>query len=467
MSSLIRTAMRTAVAVAAVTTALPLPVFAKASPDFAELAKKLKPTVVNISSSKNQSLPQRMLRRPPGSPFGHDPFEDFFEHFFENQPRRPQRERSLGSGFIISDEGYIITNNHVVAGADDIKVKLSDGREFIAQVKGLDEKLDLALIKIDPKDHLPVALLGDSDVLETGEWVMAIGNPFGLSQTVTAGIVSAKGRVIGSGPYDDFIQTDASINPGNSGGPLFNARGEVIGINTAIVAGGQGIGFAIPINMAKTVVSQLRDTGHVTRGWLGVTIQPITPELASSFGLKSEKGALVSEVLKESPAEKAGIRAGDVVVEFNGRPISEMNELPRLVAVAPIGSKATVSIFRDGKTESRTVTIEQLKEGAAEVLTTLAREKLGMAVAELNKELAVRLGLRDVSGVVVMEVAPGGPAEAAGVSRGDVLVKVNDAQVKSVEDYERALAGIDRTPVVRLLLKRGDNALFVALRVKK
>ena len=253
--------------------------------------------------------------------------------FFGASLSVPHKQRSLGSGFIISDEGYILTNNHVVAGADEINVKLSDGREFKGVLKGSDEKLDLALVKITAKDHLPVAPLGDSDAIEVGEWVLAIGNPFGLSQTVTAGIVSAKGRVIGSGPYDDFIQTDASINPGNSGGPLFNAKGEVIGINTAIVAGGQGIGFAIPVNMAKSVITQLRETGKVTRGWLGVSVQPVTPDLAKSFGMKNDKGALVSEVMKDSPAEKAGFKVGDIILEFDGKAITDMHELPRLAAV--------------------------------------------------------------------------------------------------------------------------------------
>ena len=312
------------------------------SPDFVALAKKLKPAVVNVSTAKTIA-PQKKFHRAP-SPFGTDPFEEFFDRFFENAPQRSYKQRSLGSGFIISDDGYILTNNHVVAGADEIKVKLGDKREFKAEVKGTDEKLDLALIKIEAKDHFPVARLGDSDTIEVGEWVMAIGNPFGLEQTVTAGIVSAKGRVIGSGPYDDFIQTDASINPGNSGGPLFNAQGEVIGINTAIVAGGQGIGFAIPINMAKGIITQLKEKGKVTSGWLGVSIQAMTPELAQSFGLEAEKGALVNEVMKDSPADKAGIKSGDIILEFDGKAVHEMNELPRLVAETPVGKKVVGEI---------------------------------------------------------------------------------------------------------------------------
>ncbi|HEY6007798.1 MAG TPA: Do family serine endopeptidase, partial [Geobacteraceae bacterium] len=395
------------------------------APDFVQLTRKLKPTVVNISTAKVKS-PQKKTRRPRGSnQFGADPFEDFFDRFFEDFPQQPYRERSLGSGFIISDDGYILTNNHVVTGADEIKVKLSDGREFKGSVKGGDDKLDLALIKIEAKDHLPVAPLGDSDAIEVGEWVMAIGNPFGLSQTVTAGIVSAKGRVIGSGPYDDFIQTDASINPGNSGGPLFNAKGEVIGINTAIVAGGQGIGFAIPVNMAKGTIEQLRDKGRVTRGWLGVSIQQVTPELAQSFGLQNESGALVADVSKESPAEKAGIKVGDVILEFDGRPIHEMNELPRLVAMAPPGKKTAITVLRDGKRQQLVVMVERLKDtsetgpsGEAE------QEKLGMTVRELRKDLAARLGVKEGKGVYVAEVNPGGKAEEAGIVAGDVVIEV-------------------------------------------
>ena len=435
------------------------------APDFVELADKLKPTVVNISTAKT-SAPQKRLRRPPQSPFGVDPFEDFFERFFEEAPRRPFKERSLGSGFIISDEGLILTNNHVVAGADEIKVKLSDGREFKAELKGADDKLDLALQKIDTKNHLPLAKLGNSDQIKVGEWVMAIGNPFGLAQTVTAGIVSATGRVIGSGPYDDYIQTDASINPGNSGGPLFNANGEVIGINTAIVAGGQGIGFAIPVNMAKTIIPQLKEKGKVTRGWLGVSIQPITPELASSFGLQDEKGALVAEVLKDSPAERAGLKAGDIIVEFDGRKIGEMNELPRVVAGTPVGSKATLKIVRDGKREEVAVTIDQLKDGDVPVQTGSRQDRLGLSAQELTPELANRLRTKESKGVVVAELTQGGVAESAGIMRGDIIREVNGVKIASVQDYEKAVSAHKKGDIMRLLLRRGDGSLYVALKVE-
>lgn len=435
-----------------------------APPDFVELAKKLTPAVVNISTTKVVGR-QQQPRRPQASPFGGDPFEDFFERFFQDVPRRPFKQRGQGSGFIIGD-GFIFTNNHVVAGADEIKVKLSDGREFKGQVKGADEKLDLALISIETKEPLPAAPLGDSDALEVGEWVMAIGNPFGLAQTVTAGIISAKGRWIGSGPYDDFLQTDASINPGNSGGPLFNAKGEVVGINTAIVAGGQGIGFAIPVNMAKAVLSQLKETGRVTRGWLGVSVQPVTPELAASFGMKEEKGALIAEVVKESPAEKAGLKAGDIILEFDGKAIKDMNELPRIAAVTPVGKKAVVKLLRDGKIVNKTVTIERMADVAAPVHKDAAvQERFGIVVADLTTELAARLRTSETTGVVVMEVKAGSAAEGAGISRGDIIRQIGATPVKNSAEYEKVLTTLKKGDTVPFLVRRGDSSLFVPLKV--
>jgi serine protease Do len=433
------------------------------APDFVELAKRLKPTVVNIGAAKTIK-PQRRFSRPfGGNEFGTDPVQEFFGRFFD-EPQHAFKQRSLGSGFIISDDGYILTNAHVVAGADEIKVKLADGREFKGAVKGLDEKLDIALVKIEAKDHLPVAKLGDSDSIEVGEWVMAIGNPFGLAQTVTAGIVSATGRVIGSGPYDDFIQTDASINPGNSGGPLFNARGEVVGINTAIVAGGQGIGFAIPVNMATSIVTQLKEKGKVTRGWLGVGIQPLSPELAQSFGLEGEKGALITEVRKDSPAEKAGLKTEDIVLEFDGKQVHDANELSRLVAAAAVGKKVLVKVLRDGKPEEVTVTIGRLNEEGDGESMAVSEEKLGVSVRELTKEQARSVGLSDL-GVVVVEVKPGGAAEDAGIVRGDVIKEVNGVKVEHLEDYEKAMAARKKGGVVRLLIRRGGSSLFVALKL--
>lgn len=433
-------------------------------PDFVELAAQLKPTVVNISTAKTIA-PQKGFHRSP-SPFGSDPFEDFFNRFFEQMPQRPYKQKSLGSGFIISDDGYILTNNHVVAGADEIKVKLTDGREFKGEVKGTDKKLDLALVKIVGKDHFPVALLGDSDAIRVGEWVMAIGNPFGLEQTVTAGIISATGRVIGSGPYDDYLQTDASINPGNSGGPLFNTRGEVVGINTAIVAGGQGIGFAIPVNMAKGIITQLKETGKVTRGWIGVAIQTVTPDLAQSFGLTGEKGALVSEVVKDGPADKAGVKSGDIILEFDGKTIHEMNVLPRVVAATPVGKKAGVKVLRDGKDLLLTVTVDRLKEKEEEgEAAAQVPDKLGMSVSELNGELAAHMGIAETKGVVVVDVKPDSIAEEAGIAKGDIVKEINGMKISTVGDYEKAIAARKKGGVLRLLLKRGDSSLFVALKI--
>lgn len=445
---------------------LPPVAFAKSAlPDFVVLAKQLKPAVVNIGTAKTIK-PQRRLQRPFGNQFGHDPFQDFFDHFYDDQqPQQAYKQRSLGSGFIISKEGYILTNNHVINGADEIKVKLADGREFKAEIKGSDEKLDLALIKIVTGENLPYVPLGDSDSIEVGEWVMAIGNPFGLAETVTAGIISAKGRVIGSGPYDDFIQTDASINPGNSGGPLFNMRGEVIGINAAIVAGGQGIGFAIPVNMAKAILPQLRDKGKVIRGWLGVAVQPVTSDLAQSFGLADEKGALVSEVVAGSPADKAGLKAGDIILEFDGRKIHEMNELPRLVAATLVGRKVPVRIMRDGKQTVVTVEVERLKDGEGGEPGAVP-DSLGLTVRELNKELAARLKVKELQGVVVTELKPDGLALEAGIAPGDIIREIDGRKISSMAEYEAAISAHKKGTVIRILLRRGESSLYIAFKVE-
>jgi len=444
----------------------PPPAAAKyAPPDFVELAKQLKPTVVNIGTEKKPKLQRRQQQRPYGnSPFGNDPFQDFFDRFFEEQIPQ-QRQRSLGSGFIISQDGYILTNNHVVDGADEIKVKFENGRELKGEVKGSDAKLDIELIKVTSDEKLPVASLGDSDELQVGEWVMAVGNPFGLSETVTAGIVSAKGRVIGSGPYDDFIQTDASINPGNSGGPLFNSKGEVVGINSAIIAGGQGIGFAIPVNMAKSIITQLRESSKVTRGWIGVSIQPVTKDLADSFGLAGEKGALVSEVLSESPAEKGGVKTGDIIVSFDGKEIREMNDLPRMVAATPAGKSVNVHLIRDGKEDNLTLVVEKMKDGE-EVASAGTQDKLGLTVKDLTKELAASLNLKDTSGVVVTDVRMDSLAMSVGIQRGDIIREINGRKISKAEEYEKALGGLKKDKVLRLLIKHGDSSRFVAVKIE-
>jgi serine protease Do len=448
---------------AAILTVITLPgtTWAKESaPDFVELAKRLKPSVVNIGTAKTVK-PRRQFQRPYGGPFGNDPFQEFFDRYFDDMHPRGYKQRSLGSGFII-DGGYILTNNHVVSGADEIKVKLADNREFKAEIKGVDERLDLALLKIDAKGALPAAKLGNSDSIQVGEWVMAIGNPFGLAETVTAGIVSAKGRVIGSGPYDDYIQTDASINPGNSGGPLFNTSGEVIGINTAMVSGGQGIGFAIPINMATSIIPQLKEKGTVTRGWLGVSIQQVTPDLAKSFGLSDENGALVSGIIPGSPADKGGLKAGDIIMDFDGKKIQEMNELSRMVAAAPVGKKVALSVMRAGKEKKVTVIIERLKESGADNGEEAIQDKLGLTVRELNKELAERFQLKETTGVVVTDLKSDGAAQEAGIAEGDIIKEIDGKAIATLKDYEKAVTAHKKGEIIRFLLKRGDNSLYLA-----
>ena len=442
------------------------PVLAVQSPDFATLAAQLKPAVVNISTAKTVK-PRSPAYRNPHQP-GQDLFEEFFERFFREMPQSSRKERSLGTGFIISEDGYILTNDHVVDGADEIKVKLSDGRVFSGTVRGLDPKLDLALIKIDAGKELPVARLGDSDKLRIGEWVMAIGNPFGLEQTVTVGIVSAKGRVIGAGPYDDFIQTDASINPGNSGGPLFNVRGEVIGINTAIVAGGQGIGFAIPVNMAKQIVEQLRNDGKVTRGYLGVVVQPLSEELAQSFGLDRPHGALVSEVVKGSPAERGGIKRGDVILSLDGQPVDERNDLPKLVAASRVGKSARVVVFRDGRELELKVEIGKLSdEGGTPATPGSGSGELGLSVTALTPELARRYDLDPASrGVLITSIAPGSAAAAANLRPGDLVVEMDGRELDSVKAFEAATGKAAKGKVLRLLIQRRDTLFYTTMRIE-
>ncbi len=443
-------------------------------PSFVELAKRVKPGVVNISTTKVIKGGGRVFRQfsPPSRERERDPFRDFFgedflERFFGGMAPRDYIQRSLGSGFIIDKEGYIITNNHVIEGASEIRVRLSTEKDFEAEVVGRDPKTDLALIRIKSWRDLPGVILGDSDKLEIGEWVMAIGNPFGLAQTVTVGIVSAKGRVIGSGPYDDFIQTDASINPGNSGGPLFNMRGEVVGINTAIVATGQGIGFAIPINVAKEVVAQLKQKGKVTRGGIGVYVQKMTPDLAKSFGLTESKGALVADVLPGGAAEAAGIKRGDIIVMFNGKGIDEMNELPRIVASTPVGKEVEVRVLRDGKPLTLRLKVGELKEEAEAAGPEKARFELGMKVQEITPEIARQLQLPEPGGVVVSQVEPASAADEAGVKRGDVIREINGEPIRKLGDYQAALAKAKKGEIIRILMKRGERNLYLTMRANK
>jgi serine protease Do len=438
-------------------------------PDFVNLAKKMRPVVVNVSTT--QVSDSRGQGQEFGSPFGEDdPFNDFWRRFFGGPlPRGPQRQRSLGSGFIIDSDGSILTNNHVVENAQKIVVKLANDEEYEAKVIGRDPKTDMAVIKIDAKTPLSAASLGDSDVLEVGEWVVAIGNPFGLDSTITSGIVSAKGRHIGQGPYDNFIQTDASINPGNSGGPLINLRGEVIGINTAIFSrtgGNMGIGFAIPINLAKELLPQLRGKGKVTRGYLGVLIQKVTPEIAESLGMERGYGALVANVSKDGPAEKAGVKVGDVIVEFDGKPVKDSADLPIIVARTPVDKKVRMKVLRDKSEVTLNVAVGELKD---EEVVASAPEKgeLGLAVQKLTPQLAESLGLDKPDGVVVTEVQPGSAADDAGIRRGDVILEVDRKPVRGVEDYRKAIGGGRKGRGLLFLVRRGESTLFLALKPQR
>jgi len=426
------------------------------APAWVELAKALKPAVVNISTRRTQNGPAG-----PGMPDENNPLNDYFRQF-RGRPA-PRVLRGLGSGFIITPDGTIVTNNHVVDGANEIKVTMSDGREFTAKVLGRDPKTDVALVKIDARD-LPVVPLGDTSELQVGEPVMAIGNPFGLEQTVTTGIVSATGRVIGEGPYDDFIQTDAAINPGNSGGPLINARGQAIGINTAIFSqngGSVGVGFAIPVNLAKAVITQLAATGHVERGWLGVTIQRLTPDLAKSFNLPETHGALVTDVTSDSPAAKAGLKSGDVIVEYNGRKVGRSEELPRAVADTPIGHQVPITVIRDGKwvtLQAQVARLQDREPGATQVASSENKGALGLSVQTVTPEVARDLGLDPPQGVVVRDVRNDSPAAIAGIRPGDVIVAIDRQPVKNVEDMKSVLqkhpAG---TPALFLVRREGGN----------
>jgi serine protease Do len=451
--------------------------------NFTELAEKARPGVVNIQTVKTLKGGGRVFRHFFGNPFGgqnpfsgrqnpfdeRNPFEDFFGPETDDGSSDNFQQKSLGSGFIVDLEGHIVTNNHVVDGADLVKVKLANGKEFDAKVIGRDSKTDLALIKISASSDLQPLKMGNSDETKVGSWVVAIGSPFGLEQTVTAGIVSAKGRIIGSGPYDSFIQTDASINPGNSGGPLINMNGEVIGINTAIIASGQGIGFAIPINMAVDVIPQLKNKGQVTRGWLGIAIQDITPELAKSFGLKEKKGALVADVVKDGPAEKAGIERGDVIVEFDGKEVAESKDLPRIVAAVPVGKNVTIKLLKDGKAITKNVKIAQMEETTTKVAEGPVGKQIGITVQNITPEIGRALGLKNASGAVITQVESGSPAADAGLQRGDVIKEVDRKTIKNanecIQNIELAKKGNDSSSIL-LLIQRNENSLYIAVTLR-
>ena len=453
---------------------------------FVQIAKKQNPAVVNVSiKGKAESASQRNFpaprRGPRGGPRGGpgqdkspDSFRDFYDRFFNERPNQKPK-RGMGSGFVIDKEGHILTNYHVIDGADEIVVMLeSNGKEkeYTATLIGSDSKTDIALIKINRKPgdntEFPFLELGSSENLEVGEWVVAIGNPFGLSHTVTVGVVSALGRSIGAGPYDEFIQTDASINPGNSGGPLINIDGQVIGINTAIISGNAGgnvgIGFAIPINIAKGILKDLKENGSVTRGWLGVMIQKITPELEKSFGLSQSEGALVGDVIPDGPAAKGGIKRGDVIINFNNQPVSDMEDLPKIVAATNPGSAVNVEVIRDGARKILQVTIEVLKDSQELVVAKV--DLLGLQVQDITEELAESLKLRGVEGVLVSDVIAGNPASEAGIRRGDVISEMNRSPVKNIGDYQNLLASVKKGSSVLFLIKRGGTTIYIAVKVE-
>ena len=436
-------------------------------PDFVTLSKRMRPVVVNVSTTTQVSQGGQGME----SPFGggeEDPFADFWRKFFGGpSPRGPYRQRSLGSGFIIDKDGSILTNNHVVENASKIVVKLADEREFEAKVVGRDAKTDIAVIKINAKESLPVAPLGDSDQLDVGEWVMAIGNPFGLDNTVTSGIVSAKGRHLpGGGPYDSFIQTDASINPGNSGGPLINLRGEVVGINSAIYSrsgGNIGIGFAIPMNLVKELLPQLKGKGKVTRGYLGVLIQKVTPEIAESLGMDKPRGALVADVTKGGPADAAGVKVGDVIVEFDGKAVRDSSDLPIIVARTPVDKKISLKVVRDKKEIALSAAVGEMKE--EEVVASAPEQgELGVTVQQVTPQIAESLGLPRAEGVVITAVEAGSSAEDAGLRRGDIVLEVDRKPVKKVADYRKAVGEVKKGKGVLFLVRRGESTLFLALK---
>lgn len=466
--------------------AAPAPTSASATAlpgSFADLVERVKPAVVNIATTEKIDGQPHMGPGAPNMPFPPDsPMGEFFRRFFgpgaTMGQARPREVHALGSGFIIDADGYVVTNNHVIDGADEITVILEGGARHEATLLGRDAKTDLALLKIDADAPLPHVEFGDSDAARVGDWVVAVGNPFGLGGSVTAGIISARGRDIHAGPFDDFLQVDAPINRGNSGGPLFDAQGRVIGINTAIYSpngGNVGIGFATPSSLAKTVIAQLRDNGAVERGWLGVTIQSVTEDIADSLGLNEAEGALVSKVLPDSPAAEAGLQQGDVIVALDGQRIGKLKTLPRLVAEAETGKPATVTVWRDGREKDVTVTIGRMPEETASLMAAEAggsadhaSGRLGLAVAPMTPQTRQRFGIAaDVDGVVVVDVAPDGTAAEKGLRPGDVIVAVGREKVSAPSDLARAVDAVaeDGRETVLLLVSRDGGERYIAVKL--
>ena len=455
---------------------------AKTAPDsFADLAQELLPSVVNISTTQviEGRAGMKLPKLPPGSPF-----EDFFKEFFDhNQPeKRSRRATSLGSGFIVGAEGYVVTNNHVIQDAEEITVILHDNTRLKAELVGRDKRTDIAVLKVKPKSKLTAVKFGDSDSARVGDWVMAIGNPFGLGGTVTAGIISARGRDINAGPYDDFIQTDASINRGNSGGPMFNLKGRVIGINTAIFSpsgGSVGIGFAIPSSVAGPVIKQLVKHGQVRRGWLGVHIQAVTEEIAETLGLKEASGALVASVIPDGPAEKAKMKAGDVILKFDGREVSKMRRLPRMVADTEVGKSVDILVWRGNKKVTLKAKVEELGETPAEVAAKTPGSRkgsestidvLGLRLSSITAKLKSKYSLgKDLKGVVVTKVTESGPAAEKGIRPGDVIVEISQQEVTEPADIEKKVAEAEKAgrKSVLLLLEGQGGLRFVAIRITK
>ncbi len=423
---------------------------------FKEVADKVKPSVVNISTVQ--------VLKHSVDPF-YDQFfdDDILERFF-GIPKGTFKRRSLGSGFIVDKNGYIMTNSHVVERADEITVKLYNQKEYKAKIVGIDKETDVAVIKINGAEGLVPAALGDSDKIDVGDWVIAIGSPFGLEQSVTQGIISAKGRIIGAGAYDNFLQTDAAINPGNSGGPLVNLAGEVIGINTAITSrsgGYEGVGFAIPVNMAKKVYSDIVTKGKVIRGWLGVGIQELTPELAKHFKVK--EGVLISQVFKGSPAEKGGIKRGDVLVEFDGKKVINYRELQNIVAQTPVNKKVKVKIIREGKEKYlEVITGERnIEKVYAPAETEQKENDIGIIVGNLDETYS-----KATTGVVVLNVVPGSPADDNGVMRGDIIHEINGESIRNVDDFNKTVAKLKKGNDVVLLIERSDAMIYVAFKIR-
>lgn len=434
--------------------------------NFSELAKAAKPSVVNIRTVTTIKGGGRVFRHFFGGPYNNkkNPFEEFWEPYLENQQPRDYKQRSLGSGFIIDKEGYIVTNNHVVENADQIKVKLADEKEYDATLVGRDQKTDLALIKIEAPSDLKPIPMGDSDDLNVGNWVVAIGSPFGLEQTVTAGIVSAKGRIIGFGPYEDFIQTDASINPGNSGGPLINLKGEVVGINTAIVASGQGIGFAIPVNLARGIISQLKSSGEVTRGWLGVGIQDLTQELKQYYEIEGDAGVLVTQVFEGDPAQKGGIRANDIIIAVDDNKVTSVRELSGLIANTRVGKRTAITYLRDGI--KSTVYVELAKREDDKLLAKeqdRSNDDIGVQLMDLTTENAGQFGFEaDEKGVLIVGVEPGSKADDAGLQKGDLIKEINHSKVNSLKDYYKYLNAVKSGDMAKMLIRRPRVGFVVA-----